>query len=75
MANFRPAEVAHGPMLLGFAFNAILYGVMILQTHVYFATNSKYLLFPLIFKLLIPAQRSPMDAPIRTSQHRLCGRR
>ncbi|KAJ7928006.1 hypothetical protein B0H13DRAFT_2311869 [Mycena leptocephala] len=41
MANFRPAEVAHGPMLLGFAFNAILYGVMILQTHVYFATNSK----------------------------------
>ncbi|KAJ7781823.1 hypothetical protein DFH07DRAFT_1055398 [Mycena maculata] len=31
-----PAERAHGPMLVGFLFNAILYGVMILQTHIYF---------------------------------------
>ncbi|KAJ7695675.1 hypothetical protein B0H17DRAFT_423329 [Mycena rosella] len=36
MAKLGPAEVAHGPMLLGFFFNAILYGVMILQCHVYF---------------------------------------
>ncbi|KAJ6559077.1 hypothetical protein DFH09DRAFT_518248 [Mycena vulgaris] len=36
MSRLGPAEIAHGPMLIGFFLNAILYGVMILQTHVYF---------------------------------------
>ncbi|KAJ7505206.1 hypothetical protein B0H11DRAFT_408783 [Mycena galericulata] len=41
MVVFMPkgsAEVAHGPMLIGFLFNSILYGVMILQTHVYWVS-------------------------------------
>ncbi|KAJ6585109.1 hypothetical protein B0H19DRAFT_1250005 [Mycena capillaripes] len=45
--NLGSAEIAHGPMFLGFAFNAILYGMMILQSHVYMQTHSKYLLLPL----------------------------
>ncbi|KIY72933.1 hypothetical protein CYLTODRAFT_485909 [Cylindrobasidium torrendii FP15055 ss-10] len=32
------ASIAHGPMFIGFAFNLILYGIMIMQTYVYFAT-------------------------------------
>ncbi|KAJ7784441.1 hypothetical protein B0H16DRAFT_1876889 [Mycena metata] len=40
-----PAEIAHGPMFLGFMFSAILYGVMILQVHVYFTNNAKRFTF------------------------------
>ncbi|KAJ7175970.1 hypothetical protein C8R46DRAFT_1189106, partial [Mycena filopes] len=48
-----PAEVAHGPMFLGFAVNCVLYGLMILQTHVYFINNSKDPAWMRIFVLCI----------------------
>ncbi|KAJ7598783.1 hypothetical protein C8J56DRAFT_1039665 [Mycena floridula] len=32
----NPAEIAHGPMFLGFIFDVLLYGIMILQVHFYF---------------------------------------
>ncbi|KAK0469178.1 uncharacterized protein EV420DRAFT_1492886 [Desarmillaria tabescens] len=31
-----PAEVAHGPMFIGFMFNVLLYGIMITQVYLYF---------------------------------------
>ncbi|KAJ7600786.1 hypothetical protein C8J56DRAFT_1038418 [Mycena floridula] len=33
-----PAEVAHGPMLVGFVLNILLYGIMITQVYLYFTT-------------------------------------
>ncbi|KAJ6595733.1 hypothetical protein DFH09DRAFT_146046 [Mycena vulgaris] len=33
-----PAELAHGPMFIGFFFNVLLYGIMINQTCLYFKT-------------------------------------
>ncbi|KAJ2931969.1 hypothetical protein H1R20_g5115, partial [Candolleomyces eurysporus] len=37
----NPALIAHGPMLIGFTLNAILYGIMITQVYIYF-TAYKY---------------------------------
>ncbi|KAK0487412.1 hypothetical protein IW261DRAFT_1558495 [Armillaria novae-zelandiae] len=34
-----PAEVAHGPMLIGFVFNVLLYGIMIAQVYLYYRQN------------------------------------
>ncbi|KAJ7158377.1 hypothetical protein C8R43DRAFT_995787 [Mycena crocata] len=34
--SYGPAELAHGPMFVGFFFNVLLYGVMIIQTYLYF---------------------------------------
>ncbi|KAJ7025351.1 hypothetical protein C8F04DRAFT_1128656 [Mycena alexandri] len=53
MMPLGPAEVAHGPMFLGFMFNAILYGVMILQVHLYFSNPTKDPLWMRIFVLCI----------------------
>ncbi|KAJ7666272.1 hypothetical protein DFH06DRAFT_1323402 [Mycena polygramma] len=39
--SYGPAELAHGPMFIGFLFNVILYGesrIMITQTYIYFST-------------------------------------
>ncbi|PBK97733.1 hypothetical protein ARMGADRAFT_1076192 [Armillaria gallica] len=36
-----PAEVAHGPMLIGFVFNVLLYGIMIAQIYLYYVTYKK----------------------------------
>ncbi|KAK0221878.1 hypothetical protein IW262DRAFT_1551701 [Armillaria fumosa] len=36
-----PAEVAHGPMLIGFVFNVLLYGIMIAQVYLYYVTYKK----------------------------------
>ncbi|KAF9443895.1 hypothetical protein P691DRAFT_808166 [Macrolepiota fuliginosa MF-IS2] len=36
-----PAEIAHGPMLIGIIFNVLLYGIMIAQTYIYFTTYKK----------------------------------
>ncbi|KAJ7664317.1 hypothetical protein B0H17DRAFT_302110 [Mycena rosella] len=35
---YGPAEVAHGPIFIGFFFNALLYGIMVNQTYFYFST-------------------------------------
>ncbi|KIK03367.1 hypothetical protein K443DRAFT_481095 [Laccaria amethystina LaAM-08-1] len=35
------AEVAHGPMLVGFTLNACLYGIMITQVYMYFTSSNK----------------------------------
>ncbi|KAF8158463.1 hypothetical protein B0H34DRAFT_859227 [Crassisporium funariophilum] len=34
----NPAEVAHGPMFIGFTFNVFLYGIMVTQAYLYFTT-------------------------------------
>ncbi|KAJ3565254.1 hypothetical protein NP233_g7744 [Leucocoprinus birnbaumii] len=36
-----PAEVAHGPMLLGVVFNVLLYGIMITQIYLYYTTYKR----------------------------------
>ncbi|KAJ6588825.1 hypothetical protein B0H19DRAFT_1013811 [Mycena capillaripes] len=36
--SYGPAELAHGPMFIGFFFNVVLYGAMIIQTYLYFTT-------------------------------------
>lgn len=36
-----PAEIADGPMLIGFTFNAILLGVMLTQAYIYFTSFKK----------------------------------
>ncbi|CAA7263412.1 unnamed protein product [Cyclocybe aegerita] len=36
-----PAEIAHGPMFIGFIFNVLLYGIMITQVYLYFTTFKK----------------------------------
>ncbi|KAK0187947.1 hypothetical protein F5146DRAFT_1141408 [Armillaria mellea] len=36
-----PAEIAHGPMLIGFVFNVLLYGIMIAQVYLYYVTYKK----------------------------------
>ncbi|TRM66031.1 hypothetical protein BD626DRAFT_486562 [Schizophyllum amplum] len=38
MSTLNPAEVAHGPMLLGTFFNILLYGISITQTYIYWNT-------------------------------------
>jgi len=37
----NPAEIAHGPVLIGFTFNAILLGVMITQVYLYYTSFKK----------------------------------
>lgn len=39
-----PAEIAHGPMLIGFIFNVLLYGIMITQVYIYFVTYKMWFL-------------------------------
>ncbi|KAJ7583198.1 hypothetical protein C8J56DRAFT_953331, partial [Mycena floridula] len=39
----HPAELVHGPMVLGLLLSAILYGIMIFQVHIYFKAYSKSL--------------------------------
>ncbi|KAL0580660.1 hypothetical protein V5O48_001390 [Marasmius crinis-equi] len=36
-----PAEVAHGPMFIGFLMNVVLYGIMITQVYLYFASYKR----------------------------------
>ncbi|KAE9392852.1 hypothetical protein BT96DRAFT_979191 [Gymnopus androsaceus JB14] len=36
-----PAEIAHGPMFIGFSFNLVLYGIMTTQVYLYFNTFKK----------------------------------
>ncbi|KAJ7754467.1 hypothetical protein B0H16DRAFT_1832343 [Mycena metata] len=38
LTAYGPAELAHGPLMIGFLLNAILYGIMINQTYLYFTT-------------------------------------
>ncbi|KAL1683705.1 hypothetical protein EV122DRAFT_257312 [Schizophyllum commune] len=38
MSTPNPAEVAHGPMILGTFFNILLYGISITQTYIYWNT-------------------------------------
>ncbi|KAJ7288216.1 hypothetical protein C8J57DRAFT_1279429 [Mycena rebaudengoi] len=46
-----PAEIAHGPMFLGFFANATLYGILILQTQTYFSTFKNDKLWMRLFVL------------------------
>ncbi|KAF5340757.1 hypothetical protein D9611_007491 [Ephemerocybe angulata] len=46
----NPALIAHGPMLIGFTLNAVLFGIMITQVYLYFTTYKKDRLF---LKLLV----------------------
>ncbi|KAH8830409.1 hypothetical protein DL96DRAFT_941061 [Flagelloscypha sp. PMI_526] len=36
-----PAEIAHGPLLIGFIFNVLLFGIMITQVYLYMTTFKK----------------------------------
>jgi hypothetical protein len=46
---YGPAELAHGPMFIGFFFNVLLYGVMVIQTYHYFTVFTAYaFLLPLL---------------------------
>ncbi|KAJ7485408.1 hypothetical protein FB451DRAFT_1431392 [Mycena latifolia] len=38
LQSYGPAEVAHGPLFIGFFFNVLLYGIMLIQTYFYFTT-------------------------------------
>ncbi|KAJ3537862.1 hypothetical protein NMY22_g5417 [Coprinellus aureogranulatus] len=44
------AQIAHGPMLIGFTLNAILYGIMITQVYLYYTTYKRD---PLFLRLLV----------------------
>ncbi|KAJ7089181.1 hypothetical protein B0H15DRAFT_278398 [Mycena belliarum] len=35
---YGPAEIAHGPLFIGFFFNVLLCGIMVIQTYSYFKT-------------------------------------
>ncbi|KAJ7100290.1 hypothetical protein B0H15DRAFT_944625 [Mycena belliarum] len=35
---YGPAEIAHGPLFVGFFFNVLLCGIMVIQTYSYFKT-------------------------------------
>ncbi|KII83895.1 hypothetical protein PLICRDRAFT_179929 [Plicaturopsis crispa FD-325 SS-3] len=48
-----PAEVAHGPFLIGTLFNVLLYGVMIAQTFLYFTTFKKDRIWLKLFVALL----------------------
>ena len=37
----NPAELAHGPMLIGLVFNVLLYGIMITQLYLYVTTYKR----------------------------------
>ncbi|KAF8964340.1 hypothetical protein BDZ97DRAFT_1757935 [Flammula alnicola] len=37
----NPAEIAHGPILIGFTFNAVLLGVMMTQVYLYYTSFKK----------------------------------
>ncbi|KIY71204.1 hypothetical protein CYLTODRAFT_487422 [Cylindrobasidium torrendii FP15055 ss-10] len=41
-----PAEVAHGPMLIGFVFNILLYGIMMTQVYLYYVTFKRFVFQP-----------------------------
>lgn len=47
-----PAEIAHGPMLIGIIFNVLLYGIMITQVYLYYTTYKRDRLW---MKLLVLA--------------------
>ncbi|KAJ4491521.1 hypothetical protein C8J55DRAFT_557094 [Lentinula edodes] len=36
-----PAQIAHGPMFIGYSFNIVLYGIMITQVYLYFSSFKK----------------------------------
>ncbi|KAF8968727.1 hypothetical protein BDZ97DRAFT_1755025 [Flammula alnicola] len=41
IASMNPAEIAHGPILIGFTLNAILLGVMMTQVYLYYTSFKK----------------------------------
>ncbi|KZT23453.1 hypothetical protein NEOLEDRAFT_1180103 [Neolentinus lepideus HHB14362 ss-1] len=49
----NPAEVAHGPALIGLFFNILLYGIMITQTFLYYNTFKKDRLWMKIFVMVL----------------------
>ncbi|KAF7318899.1 hypothetical protein HMN09_00225700 [Mycena chlorophos] len=38
LSTIGPAEIAHGPLFIGLFLNVVLYGIMIIQTYMYFLT-------------------------------------
>ncbi|KIK57220.1 hypothetical protein GYMLUDRAFT_173227 [Collybiopsis luxurians FD-317 M1] len=48
-----PAEIAHGPMFIGYSFNLILYGIMITQVYLYFNTFKKDRLWMKILVIIL----------------------
>ncbi|KAE9392854.1 hypothetical protein BT96DRAFT_979192 [Gymnopus androsaceus JB14] len=48
-----PAEIAHGPMFIGFSFNLVLYGIMTNQVYLYFNTFKKDRLWMKILVVLL----------------------
>jgi len=48
-----PAEIAHGPMFIGFVFNAILYGIMITQCYLYSVTSKSDRLWIKLFVAIL----------------------
>ncbi|KAJ7064888.1 hypothetical protein C8F01DRAFT_1367118 [Mycena amicta] len=38
LESYGPAEIAHGPLFIGLFLNVMLYGIMIIQTYLYFLT-------------------------------------
>ncbi|KDR82520.1 hypothetical protein GALMADRAFT_151614 [Galerina marginata CBS 339.88] len=48
-----PAEIAHGPMLIGFVFNVLLYGIMLSQVYLYFTAYQKDKTWMKLFVMLL----------------------
>jgi len=48
-----PAEIAHGPMFIGFTFNILLYGIMFTQVYLYFTTFKKDKAWMKIFVIVL----------------------
>uniref|UniRef100_A0A0W0FUW8 Uncharacterized protein n=1 Tax=Moniliophthora roreri TaxID=221103 RepID=A0A0W0FUW8_MONRR len=47
------AEVAHGPMFIGFFVNVLLYGIMITQLYIYFSSYKKDRIWIKLFVILL----------------------
>ncbi|KAJ6495240.1 hypothetical protein C8R45DRAFT_1061879 [Mycena sanguinolenta] len=43
LTSYGPAELAHGPMFIGFLVNATLLGSMVLQSYLYFITDKTWI--------------------------------
>nr|GAT59195.1 predicted protein [Mycena chlorophos] len=41
LSTIGPAEIAHGPLFIGLFLNVVLYGIMIIQTYMYFLTYTR----------------------------------
>ncbi|KAF9046279.1 hypothetical protein BJ165DRAFT_1140115 [Panaeolus papilionaceus] len=59
-----PADIAHGPMLIGFMFNILLYGIMMTQVYIYFTTykrDKSWMKIFVVFLLVLDTANSVFD--------------